>query len=137
VTYVNLAIDRFSETGAGVAGLNIDNQSADSLRTRVGGTARYAGKVGSIVVTPHLSAFWQHEFLNETANITSQFEGLPAGTGTFTVVTPRGDGDTALLDFGVDVDIIDNVTLFLDYDAEAGGSSFFGQSATGGVKLAF
>jgi uncharacterized protein with beta-barrel porin domain len=64
---------------------------------------RYAATIGSVVVTPHASAFWQHEFLNETGYITSQFEGLPGGT--FSVQSPRGDKDTALLGFGVDTEL--------------------------------
>jgi outer membrane autotransporter protein len=135
LTYVNLGIDSFNETGAGAANLAINNQSTDSLRSRLGGTVRYHAKVGSVVLAPHMSAFWQHEFLDGTSNITSQFEGLPAGT--FSVQTVKGDSDNALLGAGLDAELNDTVTLFIDYGAEAGGATFFGQSATGGVKVAF
>jgi len=135
LTYVNMGIENFNETGAGAANLNINNQSADSLRSRLGGTVRYAAKIGSLVLTPHLSAFWQHEFLDDPALITSAFQGLPGGT--FSVQTPRGDSDTALLGFGIDAELNKTVTLFVDYQAEAGGSTFFGQSASAGVKIGF
>ncbi len=135
LTYVNLGIDSFNESGAGAADLNVNNQSADSLRSRLGGTVRYQGKIGSVILTPHLSAFWQHEFLDNAANITSSFAGLPGGT--FSVRTTRGDRDNALLGFGVDAELNKTITLFVDYKAEAGGSTFFGQSATGGVKVGF
>jgi len=82
-----------------------------------------------------MSAFWQHEFLDDIANIASQFEGLPAGT--FSVQTVKGNSDNALLGTGLDAELNKTVTLFIDYQAEAGGSSFFGQSAIGGVKVAF
>jgi len=135
LTYVNLGIDNFNESGAGAANLSVNSQSTDSLRSRLGGTVRYAAKVGSVVLTPHINAFWQHEFLNSPALITSAFQGLPGGT--FSVQTPRGDSDTALLGFGVDAELNKTVTLFVDYQTEAGGSTFFGQSATGGVKIGF
>ncbi|HEY0256002.1 MAG TPA: autotransporter domain-containing protein, partial [Candidatus Methylacidiphilales bacterium] len=135
LTYVNLGIDNFSESGASSANLAVNDQSASSLRSRLGGTVRYQGRIGSITVTPHLSAYWQHEFLDNPGVITSQFEGLP--TNTFDVHTTPGAKDNALLGFGVDADITANVTLFVDYQTEAGGSSFFGQSASAGVKLGF
>jgi autotransporter-associated beta strand protein len=135
LTYVNLGIDSFNESGAGAANLSVNNQSTDSLRSRLGGTVRYQGRIGSVIVTPHLDAFWQHEFLDNPTLITSQFEGLP--DGAFSVQTTRGDSDNALLGFGVDAELTKNLTLFIDYQAEAGGSSFFGQSATGGVKICF
>lgn len=135
LTYVNLGIDSFNESGAGVASLNINSQSTDSLRSRLGGTVSYQGKIGSVVLTPYLNAFWQHEFLDNPTLISSQFQGLPGGS--FSVQTTRGDSDNALLGFGVNAELTKNVTLFVDYEAEAGGSSFFGQSASAGVKVGF
>jgi len=135
LTYVNLGIDSFSENGAGAANLSVNNQSADSLRSRLGGTVRYDAKFGSFVVTPHLSAFWQHEYLADGNSITSQFEGLPGGT--FAVQTAPGDSDNALLGFGVDAEVTRSLTVFIDYTTEAGGATFFGQSASGGVKISY
>ncbi len=135
LTYVNLGINSYSETGAAAANLDINNQSTESLRSRVGGAVRYQGRIGSWAVAPHLSAYWQHEFLDGTTILTSEFQGLPAGT--FSVVTTGSDADTALLDFGIDAQVNETVGFFLDYASEAGGETFFGQQATGGVKLSF
>jgi outer membrane autotransporter protein len=135
LTYVNLGINSFSESGAGAADLSINSQSAESLRSRLGGTVRYDAKICSFTVTPHLSAFWQHEFLDGGNFITSQFEGLPAGS--FSVETTPGDSDDALLDFGIDAEITNSLTLFVDYESEAGGDTYFGQAATAGVRLDF
>jgi outer membrane autotransporter protein len=57
--------------------------------------------------------------------------------GVFSVQTTGGDSDNALLGAGVNAELNQNVTLFIDYQAEAGGSSFFGQSASAGVKVCF
>jgi uncharacterized protein YhjY with autotransporter beta-barrel domain len=135
LTYVNLGIDSFNEGGAGSASLSVNSQSAESLRSRLGGTVRYDARIGSVIVTPHLSAYWQHEFLDGGNTITSQFEGLPAGS--FSVQTTDGDSDDALLGFGIDAQVMNSLTIFVDYETEAGGSTFFGQSATGGVRVSF
>jgi outer membrane autotransporter protein len=135
LTYVNLGIDSFDEGGASAADLSVKSQSVESFRSRLGGTVRYDAKIGSVVVTPHVSAFWQHEFLDGSDAINSQFENLPGGS--FSVQTVGGDSDNALLGFGIDADVTNSLTVFVDYDTEAGGSTFFGQSATGGLKVNF
>ena len=88
-----------------------------------------------MLLTPHLSAFWQHEFLDGVDNITSQFEGLPVGS--FSTQTVAGDSDNALIGVGLDAQVSKAMTIFIDYQAEAGGSSFFGEAASGGVRIAF
>jgi autotransporter-associated beta strand protein len=135
LTYTHMGIDSFTENGATAANLALNDWHADSLRSRFGGTVRYAGRIGSVTVTPHLSAFYQHEFLNDDTQITSHFAGLPGGN--FTVDLPSGDSDDALIDFGIDGEITQNVTLFLDYETEVGTGDFYGQAATGGVKVSF
>lgn len=43
LTYAHLGINQFSETGAGSVNLAVDDQQADSLRGRLGGTVRFQG----------------------------------------------------------------------------------------------
>jgi outer membrane autotransporter protein len=136
LAYVHLDINSFEETGADSADLAIGDQSTDSLRSRVGGTTRYHARIGSIVLTPHASAFWQHEFLAGSSAINSSFGEVPQA-GAFGVNTLAADRDNALVGAGLNVGLNDYLTLFADYDAEAGGATFFGQSATGGVRIAF
>jgi outer membrane autotransporter protein len=88
------------------------------------------------VLTPHASAYWQHEFLAGSSAINSSFAEVPAA-GTFGVNTIAADRDSALVGAGLNVGLNDYLTVFADYDAEAGGQTFFGQSATGGVRVAF
>jgi uncharacterized protein YhjY with autotransporter beta-barrel domain len=136
LTYVNLGIDGFNETGADTADLDIGQESSDSLRSRVGGMIRYRGRIGSVTVCPHASAFWQHEFLDRSRVLTSSFADVPAA-GAFGVNTTEGDRDNALLGAGVNVGINQYVTVFADYGAEVGGETFFGESATGGVRVSY
>ncbi len=135
LTYVNLGIDSFTEGGANSADLAINNQSSDSLRSRLGGSVSYKAKIGSVNLTPHVDAYWQHEFLDQSGSISSNFVGVP--NGNFSVTTTQGDKNNALVGAGLDADLDQHVTLFIDYQAEAGGASYFGQSIDGGVKIGF
>jgi len=131
--YVNLGIDSFSEEGP--TALNIQNQSDDSLRSQFGIEARYALKTGSVIMTPHLSASWQHEFLDNSDGITSQFNQV--GSGSFTVQTTNPQRDSAFIDLGLDAQVAKELTLFVDYQTEAGQSDFFAQSVQAGLKIGF
>ncbi|MEI9999335.1 MAG: autotransporter outer membrane beta-barrel domain-containing protein [Verrucomicrobiota bacterium] len=131
--YVNLGINSFSEQGP--AALNIQSQSEESLRSQLGIEARYALKTGSVILTPHISASWQHEFLDDSAGITSQFNQV--GAGSFTVQTENPQRDSAFIDVGLDAQVAGSVTLFADYQTEAGQSNFFAQSVQAGLKIGF
>jgi outer membrane autotransporter protein len=133
VQYVNLGINSFSEQGP--TALNVANESAESFRTQLGMEARYAIQTGSILLTPHASATWQHECLDDSRGITSQFNQV--GAGSFTVQTTRPDRDSAFIDVGLNADVARDVTLFTDYQTEAGQDNFFAQSVQAGVKIGF
>jgi outer membrane autotransporter protein len=85
--------------------------------------------------TPHLSASWQHEFMDQSRGITSQFDGV--GAGSFVVNTSNPSRDSALADLGLDAQIDKTWTVFADYTVQAGQSNYFGQSVQAGVKIGF
>ncbi len=128
--YVNLGINSFSEQGP--TALNIQNQNDESLRSQVGMEARYFARVGSVSLTPHISASWQHEFLDNSEGITSQFNQV--GSGSFTVQTTNPERDSAFIDVGLDAQVAKRVTLFTNYQAEVGQDDFFAQSHTSRSK---
>jgi autotransporter-associated beta strand protein len=134
LSYVDLDIDSFNESGANGADLAINHESAESLRSRLGLNVRYAAKFGDIIFTPRFSIFWQHEFMDNSRSITSQFESV--GTGSFSVQTTDPSRDTALLDLGLDAQINNIVTVFLDYQP-ALSDEYVDQSVQGGAKFAF
>jgi outer membrane autotransporter protein len=131
--YVNLGINSFSEDGP--TALNVQNQSDESLRSQFGLEARYAVRAGSVNLTPHASATWQHEFLDDSRGITSQFNQI--GAGSFTVQTTDTEHDSAFLDVGLNADVVRNVTLFTDYQTQVGQEHYFAQSVQAGVKVGF
>jgi uncharacterized protein YhjY with autotransporter beta-barrel domain len=134
VQYTHLAVDGYNETGS-VADLSVAENEADSLRSRLGGRVSYTFSHYGITFTPHLDASWQHEFLDQSRGITSQFSS--AGLGSFSVRTANPSRDSALIDFGLEADFDRSWTLFADYLAQAGQDNYFGQSIQAGVKIAF
>jgi uncharacterized protein with beta-barrel porin domain len=131
--YVHLDLDPFTEDGP--TSLNIQRQDDDSLRSQLGLQARYVTFVGDVALVPHASVAWQHEYLANDRGITSAFTG--AGGGSFTVQTEDTGNDSAFIDLGLDATLCQNVTLFLDYQTDAGASHFFAQSVLAGVSLGF
>jgi outer membrane autotransporter protein len=134
--YTHLDIDSFTEGGAGAADLAVNSQSADSLRSRLGGEFRYNWLwYGKVTATPHLGASWQHEYLDNSNGIFSQFNGQ--GLGSFVVNTTSPERDSALIDAGLDTQWNNALSLFVDYQAQAGQDNFFAQSIEVGCKVSF
>ena len=137
VEYVHLDIHSIDEQGP--AALNINDQTTDSLRSLLGFEGRYATAVdscyGKWLLTPHFSASWQHEYLDNNNGITSQFNA--AGGGSFDVQTDRTGRDSAFIDAGLDIALNKTATVFVDYQVQAGQSDFFAQSVQGGIQINF
>ncbi|MEI9999780.1 MAG: autotransporter domain-containing protein [Verrucomicrobiota bacterium] len=135
--YVHLSIYSLQEQGP--TSLAIDGQNQDSLRSLLGFEGRFVANVNSPVgplsLNPHVSASWQHEYMNDSSGITSQFNG--AAGGSFFTQTENTDRDSAFVDVGLDVTVCKNITVFVDYETQVGQSNFFAQSAQGGVRIGF
>ena len=135
VQYVHLDVNGFTETGLPGANLAVDRDETDSLRSSLGGRVAYTIRDGDMIFTPHLNAGWQHEFLDQSRGITSQFSGL--GVGSFVVNTPKPSRDSALINLGLDAQVNKTITVFSNYTVQAGQSNYFGQSIEAGGKIGF
>ncbi|HEY0256414.1 MAG TPA: autotransporter outer membrane beta-barrel domain-containing protein, partial [Candidatus Methylacidiphilales bacterium] len=137
VQYTHLDVNAFSEDGAESLGGNesVNKVEADSLRSRVGGHVAYVFQTGKVLLTPHLDASWQHEFMNSAEAINAQIAGF--GGATFPTLTVNPSRDSALLDCGLDADLNGQISIFGDYLVQAGQSNYFGQSVQAGVKVGF
>ena len=113
VQYTHLSVDGYNESGS-VADLSVNREDSDSLRSRLGGRVSYAFSQSGVNFTPHLDASWQHEFLDQSRGVTSQFTGQ--GLGSFSIRTDNPSRDSALVDAGVDAALNDTVLLFADYE---------------------
>ena len=131
--YTHLSVDGYNESGS-LADLAVQGNESDSLRSRFGGHVSYAFSHGGINFTPHFDVTWQHEFLDQSRGISSQF-GF--GGGSFAVRTINPSRDSALVDAGLDADLNRTVTIFADYIIQAGQENYFGQSIQAGLKIGF
>ncbi|HEX4139030.1 MAG TPA: autotransporter outer membrane beta-barrel domain-containing protein, partial [Candidatus Methylacidiphilales bacterium] len=113
----------------------VQKQETDSLRSRLGGNVSYLVQVGSVALTPHLSASWQHEFMDGSRGVDAQIVDISGAP--FTVQTPNPSRDSALIDVGLNADITGRLTVFTDYSVQAGQSNYFGQSVQAGFKYGF
>jgi outer membrane autotransporter protein len=134
VQYTHLSVNSYREGGS-IANLAVDEDQSDSLRSRLGANLRYDFRGCGVIFTPHLTASWQHEFLDPSRGITSQFTTFTSGS--FVVRTENPSDDSALVDAGLDAKIDGWITVFGDYLVQAGQSDYFGQAIEAGVKFNF
>jgi uncharacterized protein YhjY with autotransporter beta-barrel domain len=134
LTYTHLDIDSFSESGS-LADLDVQSQSADSLRSRLGGHVVYQTNTGDVLLQPNITAMWQHEYLDNSSGITSSFNDF--GTGSFTTQTAAPSRDSALIGVGLTATLNNSMALYFNYLVDVGASDYFAQSIVGGFKARF
>jgi outer membrane autotransporter protein len=134
--YVHLTVGGFNETGADSADLSIRTQDADSLRSRLGFRVDYHIPVNKDwAFATEFRAAWQHEYMDDSRAIISNFEG--SGLSAFTVRTIKPERDAALVGIGINATYSERLTLFLDYDVQTGQADYLEQSVKGGIKWSF
>jgi T5SS/PEP-CTERM-associated repeat protein/autotransporter-associated beta strand protein len=119
--YSYLHRDGFTESGAGAANLDVDSESLDSLRVRLGvrlGQTFTTG--GGLRIEPSLEAAYARELLDDDARITAGFAADPAAE--FTISGPELDRDRAQIGAGLVAYISDSTTLDLRYQSELASS---------------
>jgi len=136
ITYSHLYIDKFTESGVPAANLTMNSQSADSLRTRLGGHVEYLTKVGNIVLQPNLTGMWQHEYITDNPNFTGNYQ-LYSSPVPLTLPYAQGASDSALLGCGLTATLDSSMAFYLNYLADVGGDGFLAQSIIAGVKGSF
>jgi len=135
VTYTHLDIDSFTETGAPGDNLSVQDQSADSVRSRLGGHVTFQTNTGDVLLQPSLFAMWQHEYLNSSSGITSSFNDF--ASTPFTIQTAAPSRDSALIGVGLTATLNNSMALYLDYLADVGADDYWAQSVVGGLKARF
>jgi uncharacterized protein YhjY with autotransporter beta-barrel domain len=132
--YTHLTVNGYTEQDSD-ANLTVDEDQSDSLRSRLGGEVRYNTCGCGVTFSPHLTATWQHEFMDQSRGLTSSFTQF--GGGSFTVRTDDPSRDSALVDLGLDAKVDSAITVFGDYLVQAGQDNYFGQSLQAGVRVNF
>jgi outer membrane autotransporter protein len=132
--YSKAWVGSYTEKGADALNLKVGAQSADSLQTGVGVRVARPLKVKNTQVVPQASAFYQHEFANDTRGLDAR---LPQ-TGTnfsYNTVSPRRD--FAVVGAGVAVGLKKNLFVQANYNAEVGRGNSTNHYVSAGLRWEF
>jgi autotransporter-associated beta strand protein len=113
--YAWAGLQGYTERGS-LAPLRIESQDAHSLQFEVGGHAAYAWKVGSVVVTPEVRMFWQHETLEDSPWVASRFAS--GAGGVFRVRGPQVGRDSLVGSGSVTVQLGEKWSGYAAYTGE-------------------
>lgn len=136
VSYFHGQIDSYSEQGAFGLNLDIDKQNFESLQSSVGGQISYPFSESFGIITPQAAFSWNHEFLNDSRNITAKYSADPNGI-IFNATTNSPDRDFFILGAGISSVLQGGVQLFFNYQTLLGYSRITSHGFTSGIRLEF
>jgi outer membrane autotransporter protein len=134
IQYINHQEDSFTETGAGIMNLTVDDIDTDSILGTLGLRWTHLFEVGDVTLVPNLSAQWAHEFGDTAHSVDARFAG--STVGAFTVDGVDATEDTALLGVGLTAFLMEHWSVFVDYEAEL-GDNFQSHNVSGGLRITF
>ena len=120
-SYAHLSQDGFSETGTAAYdgnnyGLKVSDVGMDSFRSALGvRLASRFGKKGSVNFIPELRLGWEHEFVDNTADVTARFV---RGSGDFNVRGVELGADSGVASAGLTVVFNKAIQASVNYDAQ-------------------
>lgn len=133
-SYSRVTLNSFTETGS-LSPLSYPTQNQNSLRSDLGVKIAYEAVINNMVFTPQVRLSWQHEFMDSTQSIDSQYA---SGIGPmFTVDGPEMNRDRAMISAGLNVQITPTIDAYIYYDGQLGSSDSDANSATLGLQFAF
>lgn len=136
IQYTRLKLNGFTERGADSLNLQVDDTTAESLRTYIGGRVAYACVINEgLTLVPELRMFWQHEFMQGGDTIHST---LDSGNGPgFDYLTEEQGSDSLYAGAGVSMLLGSNVTISLYYHANIGRNDDTQHLVTAGLNWKF
>lgn len=116
--YIHVSQDAFTETGAGVLNLAVEDVDADSLRSVLG--ARLMTSLGDHGwrqhVTPQAHVGWMHEFLDTSTVVGAQFAGV-GGSGFVSEGLDLGR-DFVIAGGGVNLQLTESLASSINYNTQ-------------------
>jgi uncharacterized protein with beta-barrel porin domain len=135
--YTYLAVQGFTETGAGALNLEVDPYHSSSLLYSLGGQVAYPIEVtGDLSVTPMVFASWQHEFLQNAYKINSAFVG-GGDPAPFSYETNDPLRDYLYAGAGIGWALGDRWEGYVSYSASAGNPQLISHNIFLGVGVKF
>lgn len=131
VTYTNIAIDGYTESGAPDA-LAYKDQDLESVVTALGANGTYAIKTGFGVLVPQASAKWIHEFEDDPRLIVAR---PAAGGAPFGIPVEGRDSDYCRLAIGGTAILAHGRILFLWYETDLSRGPLHQHTITAGARM--
>ncbi|GLQ08024.1 hypothetical protein GCM10007924_32460 [Sneathiella chinensis] len=117
VRYGWLHRDGFTETGAGLANLRVEDDREHSLSSRLGGRVAYQQDLGEgMFVQGRLEAAWVHDYLDRAGQINAAFSAAP--DSGFLINGPDRSRNRARLGAGVTLGLTADTALDLSYQGD-------------------
>ncbi len=116
IQYVNLTMNSYQESGAGVLDLSVSGQHLYSLRSLIGAHTSYQYQADYGVFLPYLSASYIHEFSQQPSSM--QFAFIAAQNSNTSLVVHAPQRNFALLNAGVSFSHQKNWAINLVYTAQ-------------------
>lgn len=114
LAYVSVDTESFREDGA-IAGLRSSGFHQDVGYTTLGLRAAATMRWNSMVMTPHVSAAWQHAFDDVTPEASLAFAST--GIGFIVAGAPLAE-NSLLLEAGLDLNVSTNITIGVSYSGQ-------------------
>jgi outer membrane lipase/esterase len=124
-----------SEPVAGL-GLAVDSRTVDSLQSALGVRLQSAIGTSFGVVTPYVTAQWNHEFLSDQSSITSKYVNDPFNV-FFTIPTEDAGSNYGVFTLGVSGQFAGGVAAFVQYGTTAWLKNVSNQTFALGVRIPF
>lgn len=118
VRYTKVTIDGYTERNGSILNLNVGDQNADSVILNVGAQLSYDFRSPSATITPYIAANYEHEFANNSREITTELvsqPGIPNRTQT-----GEPDRDFVRLSAGVQTQFLNNLSIGVGYETILG-----------------
>ncbi|QQE12414.1 autotransporter domain-containing protein [Planctomycetota bacterium] len=134
--FANLAVEEYKETGAGAAGLEVDEMDVKSLLGRVGAHVGINIDLDRITFMPEAHAAYQHQFYDTSQSLGARFVG--SADSAFNFDTRELSENAGILGAGITAyNRESGNSLYLFYDGEFGENEYTIHTFRGGMRFAF
>jgi outer membrane autotransporter protein len=131
--YTHLYLGGTQEAGAGVLNQNIGSQNASSMLYTLGGQASYTFDLtASIKLQPFASLAWQHEFLQNSYNLTSSILGK-----SYNYQTTNAGRDQYIAGMGGNLVLTKSLSAYAICNLINSDARVFSQAVSGGINFKF
>jgi len=135
LAYAKNDIDAFTEKAAQGFNLNVNEQSIESLTSKVGIQVSKAVSTSFGVVLPEFSAAWKHEFNTDGEEVGAAFSIDPAKTFSFT--TDERESDFFLTSIAASVVLPHGIMGFIQYEKLFGIDNYDKSTLNIGARIEF